>query len=176
MYFTELLKLLTGITVLSGALVASLEAKEYDSSKKAYVLLSPTKGNRAHGSVTFITVEDGVKIIADVEGLSPGKHGFHIHEYGDCSAHDGSSTGGYYNPLGAPHGGPDHINRRLGDLGNIVADESGKGHYERVDNLISLSGPHSIVGRSVVVNDVPDDFTSQSTGNVGKFLTCGVID
>lgn len=176
MYFTKLLKLLTGITVGSGALIASLQAIEIESPHKAYVLLSPTKGNQAHGSVTFFAVENGVRIIADVEGLTPGKHGFHIHEWGDCSAHDGSSTGGYYNPVGARHGGPDHINRMLGDLGNIVADESGKAHYERIDNLISLRGPHSIVGRSVVVNDAPDDYTTQPSGNTGKILACGVID
>src|SRR5262245_58468933 len=129
MYFTKLLNLLTKITVVTGALVGSLQAKEFKGPKKANVLLSPTKGSQVSGSVTFTAVENGVKIIADVEGLAPGKHGFHIHEWGDCSAPDGSSTGGYYNPTGAPHGGPDHVNRRLGDLGNIVADESGRAHY-----------------------------------------------
>lgn len=176
MYFTELMKLLTGITLVASAIIGSLQAREIKEPQKAYVLLSPTKGSQVHGTVTFIAVENGVKIIADAEGLTPGKHGFHIHEWGDCSAPDGSSTGGYYNPLAAPHGGPDHMNRRLGDLGNIVADETGKAHYERMDHLISLSGPHSIIGRSVVINDAEDDYTSQAYGNIGKFLACGVID
>ena len=61
--------------------------------------LQPTKGNDVHGKVTFMKEENGIRVTADIEGLKPGKHGFHIHEVGDCSAPDGSSAGGHFNPL-----------------------------------------------------------------------------
>lgn len=142
---------------------------------KAVAVLHPTEGNDVHGIVTFIKATEGIKIVADVEGLSPGKHGFHIHEYGDCSAPDGTSAGGHFNPEGMPHGAPTDIKRHVGDLGNLEADSEGKAHYERIDNHISFSGSHSIVGLAVIIHAGEDDFASQPTGNAGARVACGVI-
>jgi Cu-Zn family superoxide dismutase len=144
--------------------------------KKATAVLNPTKGSRVFGVVTFTAVDGAVSIVADIDGLEPGKHGFHIHEFGNCSAPDGSSAGGHFNPMGHAHGGPDHAQRHLGDLGNVVADETGHAHYERLDKLIKLDGPHTIVGRSVVVHANADDYTTQPAGNSGGRLACGVIE
>jgi superoxide dismutase, Cu-Zn family len=144
-------------------------------SKRAVAALNPTKGNDANGVVTFEAVEGGVKIVAKIEGLTPGKHGFHIHEFGDCSAPDGASAGGHFNPTHKKHGGPDHLERHAGDLGNIVADEKGHGEYERVDSVITLSGPDTIIGRSVVIHSNADDFVTQPTGNAGGRVACGII-
>lgn len=138
--------------------------------------LNPAKGSRVYGYVTFKEVDGGTLIIADVENLEPGKHGFIIHEYGDCSACDGSSTGGHYNPTIARHGGPDHLCRHIGDLGNIVADEFGHGHYERIDKVVSLSNCYSIIGKSICVHANADDYTTQPTGNVGGRVAFGVIE
>ena len=141
----------------------------------AVAVLHPTGGSDVHGTVTFLKVENGIKIIADVAGLSPGKHGFHIHEYGDCSAPDGSSAGGHFNPEDMPHGAPSDMQRHAGDLGNLDADAEGKAHYERTDDRISFSGAHSIIGLSVIVHAGEDDLASQPTGNAGPRLACGVI-
>src|SRR5262245_3828607 len=65
--------------------------------------IKPTQGNTVKGEVRFYKVADGVRIVARLEGLSPGRHGFHVHEKGDCSAPDASSAGGHFNPSGAPH-------------------------------------------------------------------------
>jgi len=143
--------------------------------RHAVAALNPTKGNTVHGLVKFDQVEGGVRIVADVDGLTPGKHGFHIHEFGDCSALDGASAGGHYNPFKKKHAGPDNAERHVGDLGNIVADQNGHGHYERVDQIIELNGEYSIVGRSVIVHANADDFTSQPAGNAGARVSCGVI-
>lgn len=145
------------------------------SVTQAVGVLHPTEGNGAHGIVTFTKVENGIRITADVEGLSPGMHGFHIHEYGDCSAPDATSAGGHFNPENMPHGAPTDVERHAGDLGNLEAGEDGKAHYERVDNIISLSGPQSIVGLAVIIHGGEDDFTSQPTGNAGPRVACGVV-
>jgi|688.fasta_scaffold16606_1 Cu-Zn family superoxide dismutase len=153
----------------------TLGAQAETTVKKAQAELSPTQGNRAKGIVTFTEVDKGVEIVAEMVGLTPGLHGFHIHEYGDCSAPDGSSAGGHFNPDHTKHGGPDSKERHVGDLGNIKADLSGVGHYHRIDTQIKLTGPDSIIGRSLVVHAKPDDYKTQPTGNSGARVACGVI-
>jgi Cu-Zn family superoxide dismutase len=143
---------------------------------KAVAVLKPTEGNKVQGTVTFTTVEGGVLVVADVYNLTPGKHGFHVHEHGDCSAHDASSAGGHFNPGKTKHGGPDSAERHAGDLGNLEADKDGKAHYSRVDKMITLNGSDSIVTRSVVVHAGEDDFVTQPTGNSGPRIACGVIE
>jgi Cu-Zn family superoxide dismutase len=144
---------------------------------RAVAKLQPTADNRAAGTVTFEAVKDRVRVTADLTGLPAGNHGFHIHEKGDCSAADGTSAGGHFNPAGSPHGGPDSpaAQRHVGDLGNLQAAENGTAHYAREDMILSLEGPDSIVGKAVIVHAGADDLTSQPTGNAGPRLACGVI-
>jgi len=142
---------------------------------KAVAVIHPTQGNNVMGTVTFTKVDNGVKIVADISGLTPGKHGFHIHEYGDCSAPDGTSAGGHFNPENMPHGGPNSSQRHVGDLGNLEADANGIAHYERVDKMIAFTGEHSIIGRAVIIHQGEDDLTSQPTGAAGSRAACGVI-
>lgn len=142
---------------------------------RAICVLHPTEGNDVRGIVTFVQVGDSVQVTADIDGLTPGKHGFHIHEYGDCSAADASSAGGHYNPFNMPHGAPTDTERHVGDLGNVVADTTGHAHYEWTDGLLKLNGPYSIVGRGVIVHAGADDLKSQPTGNAGGRVACGVI-
>ncbi len=146
-----------------------------DAEKEAVAVLRPTEGNSVEGTVRFAETENGVKVVADVKGLEPGKHGFHIHEYGDCTAPDATSAGGHFNPFGKPHGGPDAELRHVGDLGNITAGEDGNASYERVDSHLKLRGQGGIVGLSVIVHEKEDDFTTQPTGGAGDRLACGVI-
>jgi len=119
----------------------------------------------------------GTLIAATVVGLEPGSHGFHIHETGDCSASDGTSAGGHYNPLDTAHGPPDAeaSARHVGDLGNIVARGDGSAAYERLDAVVALAGEHTVIGRAVIIHEGEDDLSSQPTGAAGKRLACGVI-
>lgn len=142
----------------------------------AQAILKGTAGNKVDGVVSFQALNGGVRIIADIQGLTPGLHGFHIHEHGDCSTEDASSAGGHFNPTGHNHGSPDDLDRHVGDLGNLLADENGNAHFERVDNIIELNGEHSIVGRGLIVHAAEDDFTTQPTGNAGARVACGIID
>lgn len=141
----------------------------------AICVLHPTEGNDVEGIVSFSQTDTGVKVSVEISGLTPGKHGFHVHEFGDCSKKDGTSAGGHFNPESKDHGGPDGSMRHVGDLGNVVADENGVAKVEFVDDKIELNGPHSITGRSIVVHAGEDDLTSQPTGAAGARVACGVI-
>lgn len=142
---------------------------------KAVCVLHPTEGNDVTGTVTFTRDGSTVKVVADLQGLTPGKHGFHIHEYGDCSAADGTSAGGHFNPENTQHGGLNSAERHVGDMGNIEADADGNAHLEITDSLLAFSGKHSIIGRAIIVHAGEDDLTSQPTGAAGARVACGVI-
>jgi Cu-Zn family superoxide dismutase len=146
-----------------------------DKVSKAVAVLSPTRGNNVRGTVTFTQAGDVVTVEAEIEDLSKGKHGFHIHEFGDCSDPDGKSAGGHYNPTGQHHAGPDQKKRHVGDMGNIEADSSGKAQYDAVDSHLTLNGPNTIIGRGVIVHAGEDDLKSQPSGAAGPRVACGVI-
>src|SRR5437879_5286737 len=90
---------------------------------KAIAVLHPTRGNKVSGTVTFTEVADGVQVQAEITGLTPGNHGFHVHEFGDCSAGDASSAGAHFNPTNKPHAGSDATERHVGDMGNVERSE-----------------------------------------------------
>ena len=149
---------------------------EFEKRSNAVAKLNPTQGNKTRGTVVFIREPEGVRVVAEVTGLTPGKHGFHIHEKGDCSAPDATSAGGHFNPTGAPHGAPTETRRHAGDFGNITANAQGVARFERVDNMIKLDGPHSILGKAVIVHAKADDLKTQPTGDAGGRVACGVIE
>jgi Cu-Zn family superoxide dismutase len=142
---------------------------------KAICVVHPLGSSQVKGRVTFARQADGVAINVEITGLTPGEHGFHIHEWGDCSSADGMSTGGHYNPTSQPHAGHDAAQRHIGDFGNITADASGKATLNRVDRHLVLEGPNSIIGRAIVVHAQRDDLKSQPSGNAGGRIACGVI-
>lgn len=160
---------------MKGEMHGAMSAMMMTRVTKAVAVLHPTAGNDVTGTVTFTQEDNGVLVEANLTGLSPGKHGFHIHEFGDCSAADGTSAGGHFNPEGNPHAGPEAEVRHIGDLGNIVADQSGAATFEWLDPNIRLNGPASILGRGVIVHAGEDDLTSQPTGAAGARVACGVI-
>jgi len=142
----------------------------------ATVWLSAASGSNVRGMVNFIRENDKVRVYASVTGLTPGKHGFHIHEKGDCSAPDASSAGGHFNPTGMPHAGPHESHRHVGDFGNLEADASGNAHYSQVFSDLTVDGASSIIGRGVIVHAQPDDLKTQPSGNAGGRVACGVIE
>ncbi|XP_050390440.2 superoxide dismutase [Cu-Zn] [Patella vulgata] len=141
------------------------------------------RGSTEVGGVVHFSQENPdspVVVTGKLEHLSPGSHGFHVHEYGD-NTNGCVSAGGHFNPFGKTHGGPDSENRHVGDLGNLVADDSGVANINITDKLLQLTGPNSIIGRTVVVHEKIDDLgqggneESLKTGNAGPRLACGVI-
>jgi Cu-Zn family superoxide dismutase len=142
---------------------------------RAFAKLAPTQGNTAEGSVSFTQEAKGVRITGEFSGLTPGVHGFHIHEKGDCSAPDATSAGGHFNPSKQPHGKPGSGPHHVGDLPSLEANANGKAKLDVVVEGVSLTGEHSIVGRALIVHAAPDDFTTQPTGNAGARVACAVI-
>jgi len=142
--------------------------------RKAVAVLHHLGTSKAHGIVTFTQQDGYIEITGQIDGLTPGEHAFHIHEFGDCSAHDGMSAGGHFNPEHMPHGAPDAEKRHVGDLGNITADQDGRVTLNMRDSVLKLHGPHSIIGRSVIVHEKRDDF-GQPVGNAGGRVACGVV-
>ncbi|KAH0947694.1 hypothetical protein HN011_004304 [Eciton burchellii] len=131
------------------------------------------------GLVRFIEIPDGCVIDGIVNGLSPGEHGMHIHEYGDIS-NGCNSVGEHFNPNNSLHGDPedDLSKRHAGDLGNISADATGKAIFWKLYKFLKIS---DIIGRSLVITENPDDLgksdnpESKINGNSGTGLTCGII-
>ena len=162
------------VALIAIALMFTLGSAFAQEPTKAIAVLHSASGSQVAGTVTFTKMGDTVQVIADITGLKPGKHGFHIHEFGDCSAADASSAGSHFNPTKMPHGAPDAAERHAGDLGNLEADSTGKAHLELKDNMLKLSGENSILGRGLIVHEKVDDW-SQPTGNAGGRLACGVI-
>ena len=142
---------------------------------RATVALRPTQGSTVEGAVTFTRTAGGVAVSGKLTGLTPGKHGFHIHEFGDCSAPDGASAGGHFNPAGHPHAGPTDAAHHAGDLGNIEAAADGTATVDLKDAQMALDGAQTIVGRGVIVHAKADDLKTQPTGDAGGRLACGVI-
>ena len=143
---------------------------------EAKATLKPTAGNGTFGTVTFTQRGDRVLVAAQVSNLTPGPHGFHIHEKGDCSSADGMSAGGHFNPTSKPHGDPRGGDHHVGDMPMIVADGTGNAILStELTGMTIGGGPNDIVGRAVIVHKDPDDFKTQPTGNSGARVACGVI-
>jgi len=155
-------------------------AKEEITVEAVAFKMEPKSDSNVAGEVKF-TEEDGkVTMEASFSGLTPGEHAIHIHEKADCSADDGTSTGGHWNPTAEPHGkwGNDTGYHR-GDIGNFVADADGNATLEFSTDLWCLScedETKNIVGKAVIVHQGVDDFTSQPSGAAGARISCtGII-
>ena len=147
--------------------------------KPSQAAATQPSNQNVNGTVTFTQSGDGVKVVANLNGLSPGKHGFHIHDKGDLSDPELKSAGGHFNPTKHKHGGPDTADHHAGDLGNITADASGHATLEATVQGVSLEeggGANSIIGKSVVVHAKEDDLKSDPAGKSGGRIAGGVIE
>ena len=157
----------------------------------AICVFTNNMNKKTKGSVFFKETQRGLQIKISISGISPGKHGLHIHEYGDLT--EGcSSLCSHFNPTKSVHGGRNSEERHLGDLGNVVADENGNVETTIYDKMLRITGDFGIVGRSVVLHADEDDLgkggikngeivdeekheESLRTGNAGKRIACGII-
>jgi superoxide dismutase, Cu-Zn family len=143
----------------------------------AQTTIEPRSGSKVTGKAVFTELPSGgTKIEVWIENATPGTHGIHLHEKGDCSAPDASSAGAHFNPSGNPHAGPADPKHHNGDWGNITIGADGKGHLEMTSTMLTVKpGPNSVVGKSVVFHEKADDLKSQPSGDAGGRLGCGVV-
>lgn len=158
--------------------------KDCKGGKKIYykaVSVLAENDNKISGKIFFSEKKSKLKINYEINGLTDGKHGFHIHEYGDLT--DGcKSACSHFNPFGKQHGGPKTDNRHAGDLGNIIS-KNGLAKGTIIDKVLSLDfkNPACIIGRMIIIHKDEDDLglggneESLKTGNAGERVACGVI-
>lgn len=163
------------------ASAASHEHQAESSDMEGFAIaLVPTQGSSVSGAMMLMSMDgaggEGMHFSGVISGLSPGKHALHVHEQGDCSAADGSSASGHFNPSASPHGAPEAVVHHAGDLGNIEAGADGRAEVNIHASGLSLKGAaNSVTGRALIVHAAADDFTTQPAGNAGARLACGVI-
>jgi Cu-Zn family superoxide dismutase len=146
-----------------------------EEGERAIAVLRSVGKNDVTGYVIFQQVGNRIRVTGKIKGLAPGKHGFHIHQFGDLTdVAKGESAGGHWNPESQPHGAPDTKERHVGDLGNVEANAEMTATIDQYDRMLKFHGRDSIIGRSVVVHEKPDTFV-QPTGAAGGRIAFGVI-
>lgn len=155
---------------------------DMDNSEKAKVavaVMEAKSGSTLSGRVVFTEKDGKVTMEAEIDGVPEGKHAIHIHAIGDCSAEDGSSAGGHWNPTDERHGKwGDAEGYHKGDIGNFETNADGHGTMTMTTDEWCVGcddTTKNVVGLSMVIHDGVDDFVSQPAGAAGKRIGCGVI-
>jgi Cu-Zn family superoxide dismutase len=134
---------------------------------------------RTVGSAVLLQEGDGVRILLDVKGLTPGTKAVHIHDVSQCAPPSFESAGPHFNPTKAQHGSENPKGPHAGDLPNITVEATGQGHLEVTNSRVTLkSGPTSLFdanGSALVVHEGPDDLRTDPAGNSGARIACGVV-
>jgi superoxide dismutase, Cu-Zn family len=147
----------------------------FSEVREAIAVLRPTAGHGASGTVRFAPHADGVQVQVSIDGLPAGtRHGFHVHEFGDCSAPDAASAGPHYDPTGNMHGQHRHGMRPLGDLDDLVADAQGHVAVRFVARDLDLVGSRPILGRALLLHESFDDPNDPMLVS-GDRIACGTI-
>ena len=153
------------------------EAKE--APKTLSVLMEPKSDSKVQGEAFFSEENGVVRMEAKFTGMTPGKHAIHLHEKADCSAADGTSAGGHWNPTLEKHGKwGDATGYHKGDIGNFEANDEGNGKiiFETEEWCIGCEDEKkNIVGKSIIVHQGVDDYVSQPTGDAGGRVSCGGV-
>ncbi len=159
-----------GVALAMGCAVASAETGRA-------VIQGTSTGSSVSGTATLADTPAGLTVSIQVAGVTPGQHGWHIHQFGGCGD-GGNAAGGHYNPDGVSHGflPKDGIAKaHPGDMGNIEVKADGSGEATVTLPGVALSGSkYSVAGRAIILHEKVDDF-GQPTGNAGGRIGCGPI-
>lgn len=170
-------KLIITTIVITAVLIACKSSTANDD-KKVLINFESKSNSKVTGTATFIQKNNNVTLVAKLAGLTPGTHAIHIHEKSDCTAPDGSSAGGHWNPTFKKHGkwgAPEH---HKGDIGNFIADENGNGSIEFSTQewcIDCTDETKNIIGKGLIIHQGGDDFASQPAGNAGARVACGAV-
>jgi superoxide dismutase, Cu-Zn family len=114
-------------------------------------------------------------VAVSVKGLTPGKHGFHIHPVGKCNLPDFSDAMKHWNPLGHQHGKNNPMGAHMGDLPNLEADAKGTARGVFTLEGINIAGENALIdadGFALIIHANPDDYTADPSGNSGTKIAC----
>jgi superoxide dismutase, Cu-Zn family len=163
---------------LSTVVIGCKPQNKSADTKKINITFEAKSNSKVAGTATFIEKNGKVTFEAKLTGLKPGVHAIHIHEKSDCSAPDGSSAGGHWNPTFKKHGKWGVGEYHKGDIGNFTADANGNGTIKMTtDEWCIGCGDQTkdILGKGLIVHEGADDFTSQPAGNAGARVACTAI-
>ena len=133
-------------------------------------------GGQTVGAVTLTEAPKGVLLRIEAKGLTPGWHGVHIHEKGDCSKADFTSAGGHtHGAAAAVHGLRNPAANETGDLPNIHVGADGAGAAEMFTTFTTLGALKDADGSAIVVHANPDDYMTQPIGGAGPRVACAVV-
>ncbi|WP_309609719.1 superoxide dismutase family protein [Flavobacterium sp.] len=165
------------ISIVSMILILACKNSVTNKNKINLNFTSKSDSN-VKGTAVFEEKNGIVTFNAKLSGLTPGEHAIHIHEKSDCSAADGSSAGGHWNPTFKNHGKWGSAEYHKGDIGNFMADENGNGTVKFSTNEWCIGcddETKNIIGKGLIVHKGTDDFTSQPAGNAGARQACSAI-
>lgn len=162
------------------ALGMGCKTKKTDTSVKNEIKIDfvAKSNSNVSGSASFIEKNGKVTFNANLHGLTPGTHAIHLHEKSDCTAADGNSAGGHWNPTFKQHGKWGVGEYHKGDIGNFTAEVNGDGTISMSTDqwCIGCGDPtKDILGKSLIVHQGADDFISQPAGNAGPRVACSAI-
>lgn len=157
-----------------------MQNEQEEEVLEVVVQMEPKSKSELTGTATFTQKDGEVTMTANFTGLKEGMHAIHIHEKADCSAEDGTSAGGHWNPTFEDHGewGSENGYHR-GDIGNFDVNAEGKGTITFTTDQWCIGCDDSkknILNKAIIVHDGVDDFTSQPSGAAGTRVGCGVIE
>jgi len=170
-------------TIISFAIITALfigcktNTKSNDAKALA-ITLEPKSNSKVAGTATFTEKNGKVTFEAKISGLTPGVHAIHIHEKSDCTAADGSSAGGHWNPTFKKHGKWGAEEYHKGDIGNFTADAQGNGTITLTTDEWCIGcedETKNVLGKGIIVHQGADDFKTQPTGDAGGRVACAGI-
>lgn len=171
-------KIFLSVSLIIATIIGCKTNSKSDDSKKLNIAFESKNNSTVTGTATFVEKNGKVTFVAKIAGLTPGAHAIHIHEKSDCSAADGSSAGGHWNPTFKKHGKWGVAEYHKGDIGNFTADEKGNGTITlTTDEWCIGCGDQTkdILDKGLIVHQGTDDFTSQPAGNAGARVACSAI-
>jgi Cu-Zn family superoxide dismutase len=171
-------KVILSIAIITALIIGCKTSTKSNDAKTLTVNLEPKSNSTVSGTATFTEKNGKVTFVAKVAGLEPGVHAIHIHEKSDCTAADGSSAGGHWNPTFKKHGKWGSAEYHKGDIGNFTADAKGNGTITLTTDEWCVGcgdATKDVLGKGLIVHQGTDDFTTQPTGNAGGRVACAGI-
>lgn len=172
--------LLSSFLVLSACGKANVKMPVSGNNLPAIESILINEKGEEIGQVSLTEGEDGLSIHVQAEGLSPGLHGFHIHEKGECIPPTFDSSGGHFNPTNKEHGFDNPKGFHLGDLPNLKVGKDGTVN-ERIttqDVTLKKGVENSITdygGTSIMIHEKKDDYKTDPAGEAGARVACAII-